>query len=328
MSTTDPNALLSVRDLSVSYRLGDGGVLCALDRISLELRPGETLGVLGESGSGKSSLALAIAHLLPANAAIQGSIRFRDRELTTLAERGLTRLRGASIGIIYQEPGVALNPVLRAGFQVQEVLRAHKGGRDAAHREAALAALESVGLERAHFDAYPHELSGGQRQRVVIAQAIACRPALLVADEPTTALDAVTQAGILDLIAELRERLSLAMLLVSHDPAVLTSVADRLLVLYAGRVVEEGPLARVWARPLHPYTRALFETASAPPSPAQGLARRLASIPGVPPYLRVPCRGCAFEPRCPDRVEACSARPPEETRPEANRRVVCVHHGG
>jgi oligopeptide/dipeptide ABC transporter ATP-binding protein len=323
-----PSALLSIRDLSVRYALADGSEVVALDDVHLELGAGETLGVLGESGSGKSSLALAIARLLPASASLRGSIRLRDHELTGLSERDLASLRGASIGIVYQEPALALNPVLRAGFQVEEVLRAHRPEPGAERRAAALAAFESVGLERAHFDAYPHELSGGQRQRVVIAQAIACRPALLVADEPTTALDAVTQAGILDLIAELRERLSLAMLLVSHDPAVLTSVADRLLVLYAGRVVEEGPLARVWARPLHPYTRALFETASAPPSPAQGLARRLASIPGVPPYLRVPCRGCAFEPRCPDRVEACSARPPEETRPEANRRVVCVHHGG
>ena len=323
-----PAPLLSIRDLSVRYALPDGGDVVALDDVQLELRAGETLGVLGESGSGKSSLALAITRLLPPNATSLGSIRFRDTELTGLADSELAKLRGASIGIVYQEPGVALNPVLRVGYQVQEVSRAHHGGASAAWREAALAAFESVGLERAHFDAYPHELSGGQRQRVVIAQAIVCRPALLVADEPTTALDAVTQAGLLDLLKELRERLSMALLLVSHDPAVLADVADRLLVLYAGRVVEEGPLARVRAQPLHPYARALFKTASAVPTAVEARAQRLASIPGSPPDLRRLPPGCAFHPRCADRVEVCSARRPDETRPEPDRRVSCVHHGG
>jgi oligopeptide/dipeptide ABC transporter ATP-binding protein len=320
--------LLSVRDLGVRYALGDGGELAALDGVGLDLDAGETLGVLGESGSGKSSLALAISRLLPASASLAGSIRLHGRELTGLAEREMTALRGASIGIVYQEPGLALNPVLRAGAQVEEVLRAHRPGPARTRRAEALAALEAVGLERVHFDAYPHELSGGQRQRVVIAQAIACRPALLVADEPTTALDAVTKAGILDLLVELRERLGLSVLLISHDPAVLTAVAERLIVLYAGRLVEEGPLAAIRAEPFHPYTRALFEAVSAAPAPETGYGRRLVSIPGGPPDLRRLPRGCAFEPRCPARVEACATRRPGETRPAPARRVACVHHGG
>ncbi len=273
--------LLQVEDLSVDYRDRKGDTVSALDTVSFELSAGETLGVLGESGGGKSTLALAILGLLPAAGRVTGgAVRFRGRRLDGLAEPELERVRGAEIGLVFQDPALALHPLRRVGEQVAEVVRAHRGWPKKRCRQEAGTRLAEVGLDVDVAKAYPHQLSGGQRQRIVIAQALACRPALVIADEPTAALDVATQARVLELLSELRRRLKVALVLISHDPDVLAPLADRLLVIHAGRVVEAGPAARVLGAPRHPYTEALLSCL--PPLPGSrppGADRRLPVIP-------------------------------------------------
>lgn len=303
----------------------DGRDLVLLDGVSLDLRRGETVVLAGESGSGKTTLARTILGLLPEGArVVAGSVTFERRVLSSLGEADLESVRGKQIALISQEPGLALNPVLRVGRQVAEVLAAHDVGPRRERRAAVEALFDRVGLPepgRIH-DAYPHELSGGQRQRVAIAQAIACGPALLLADEPTTALDPVSQARILSLLEQLRRELNLALLLISHDLATAAPLADRLAVMYAGRIVEQGPRGALLAAPRHPYTRALL--AARPPA---GSRAPLRPIPGAPPDPAAPLPGCAFEPRCPDAREECRARVPRATRAD-DREVRCVDHGG
>jgi len=279
-------ALVCVRDLTVHYLSEGGRRLVAVDQAHFDLRAGEVLGVLGESGAGKSTLGLALLSLLPAGARIvSGSIRLGDTELTGLTERSWRKWRGAEIGFIFQEPGLALNPVLRVGTQIEEVIRAHRPWSRSRCRAAAEAALDEVGLgdEAGASRAYPHELSGGQQKRVLIAQAIACRPRLLVADEPVSALDAVTRAGILALLAELKQRLGLAMLLIAHELASVTALADRVAVMYAGRLVEEGPTGALLTEPLHPYTRGLLAAQPRPRTspPCPGVVPSSPAVPRV-----------------------------------------------
>lgn len=328
-ASTSLDRLLEVRDLVVQYDGDDASPVVAVDGISFDVHAGEAVGIIGESGSGKTTAALSLLGLLPPAArVVRGSALFRGQDLLALPEARLESLRGAEVSIIFQEPGIALNPVLRVGQQVAEVIRAHRSWGWRRCREEAQGLLTQVGLaepNRLHR-AYPHEISYGQRQRVTIAQAIACRPALVVADEPTSALDATTRSEILSLLKELKDRLGLALLLVSHDIGTLATLADRLLVLYAGRVVEEGPLASVCRHPLHPYTRGLLASLPRPRVPGQG--RTLSFIEGSPPDMaRLPA-GCAFEPRCPDRMEICLTRTPDEVEPEVRRRVRCFKHGG
>jgi ABC-type glutathione transport system ATPase component len=250
--------LLQVRDLTVHYRAADGTWAAAVDAAGFDIEAGEGLGLLGESGSGKTTLALALLGLLPAAARVpHGSVRFRGVELLGLDEEGWQGIRGAEVALIRQEPGLALNPVLRVGQQVAEVMHSHRRWTWRRCREEAVSCLAEVGLPDPPrlFRAYPHELSGGQRQRVAIAQAIACRPALIIADEPTTALDSITQAEILALLRELKVRLGLSLLFITHSLGTLTGLADRVMVMHAGRIVEEGPLERICLDPLHPYTR-------------------------------------------------------------------------
>jgi peptide/nickel transport system ATP-binding protein len=313
--------LLDIRELGVEFPDASGRPARAVLDASFDVGPGEAVGVLGESGSGKTSTLLAILGMLPARSRVTGSIRFRGEELLGAGEARLRQVRGAEIGFVFQEPAQALNPVMRAGDQVAEVVRAHRAPREA--RAKALAALEAVGLpEPARiYAAYPHELSGGQQQRVAIAQAIACRPALLVADEPTTALDALSRNAVLDLFARLRSELGIAVIVVSHDVRALARAVDRLIVFYAGRVVESGSRAALLAEPLHPYTRALLacvpRAAGAAPPPIPGSAPDPAFLPP----------GCAFEPRCPDCRALCATGPPATTGPAAGRRLACVVHG-
>jgi peptide/nickel transport system ATP-binding protein len=322
-------ALLEVRDLAVHYPAGAGPAVVALDEVALDVREGESIGLLGESGCGKTTLLLAVLGLLPQSArVVRGSVRFRGEELLAMAERKRRALRGAQVSFVFQDPALALNPVRRVGAQVAEVLAAHRSWSRRRCHDQATAALAEVGLpdpERL-YHAYPHELSGGQRQRVLIAQALACRPALLLADEPTAALDPATQAEIVTLLGGLQRRLGLSVLFASHDLASMAALAHRAVVLYAGRVVETGPAAQVLAGPLHPYTRGLLR---AFPRPAQDGARApLVPIPGAPPDPARLGAGCAFEPRCPDRVPLCAERPPSVSAMDAARLVRCFSYGG
>jgi ABC-type glutathione transport system ATPase component len=251
--------LLEVTDLAVAYETAAAPVP-AISDVTFGIEEGEAVGLLGESGGGKSTLLLAVLGLLPARArVVRGSIRWRGRELIGLPSSERRRLRGAEIAIVFQDPALALNPVRRVGSQVAEVVQAHRAQSAARCRADARAALAEVGLPDPDrlYHAYPHELSGGQRQRVVLAQALSCRPALLLADEPTASLDSTTQADVLALLASLQSRLGLAVLMASHDPGALAALARRVLVMYAGTLVEEGTPAEVFGAPRHPHARAL-----------------------------------------------------------------------
>jgi peptide/nickel transport system ATP-binding protein len=320
--------LLQVRDLTVQLDRTSGATL---DRVSFDIGAGEAVGLLGESGCGKTTLALALIGLLPPVACVTGgSVRFRGHELLLKDERQLQRIRGAELSIIFQEPQMALNPVMRVGDQIVEVLRAHSNGNRRRHRERAESLLQQVRLPDAHiYSAYPHELSGGECQRVVIAQALACKPALLIADEPTSALDTTTQADLLGLLKEIKERLNLALLFITHHPLLLSGIADRILIMYAGRIVEEGTLAGVTTQPHHPYTAALLR--SIPPAPGKHVHARQHSLPAIPGaalHSKHVENGCPFEPRCPERMPVCATRAPRQVQTANGGRVRCFRHGG
>ena len=317
--------LLQVDQLNVTLPT-PRGVAQALRGVSFSLARGQTLGLIGESGCGKSLTALALMGLLPERARVSGSIRFDGTELTALDEPAWCRLRGARIGMVFQEPMTALNPLHPVGRQIGESLRLHKGLSGAAARAEALRLLERVQLPQAagRLAAYPHQLSGGQRQRVVIAIALACGPDLLVADEPTTALDASVQREVLDLLAALVADTGMAMLLVSHDLALVADRVQQLMVMYAGQVVESGNAARVFAQPAHPYTRGLFAA-----RPRLGLPRRtrLATIPGRVPDLGDMPRGCSFAPRCGLAEDACRLALPPDLEWQPAHRARCIKPG-
>jgi peptide/nickel transport system ATP-binding protein len=288
--------LLEVTDLRVTLHTSRGPA-DALRGVSFSMQRGDTVGLIGESGCGKSITALALMGLLPDGATLGGSIRFGGQELSTLDEDSMCRLRGGRIGMIFQEPMTALNPLHSIGRQIAEPLRLHKGLSPAAARAEALRLLQRVQLPEAakRLDAYPHQMSGGQRQRVVIAIALACGPDLLIADEPTTALDVTIQREVLDLIAELVAEDGMGLLLISHDLGVMAETVQRMLVMYGGTVVESGPTAEVFRHLAHPYTRGLFAA-----RPRLGMARgtRLATIPGRVPELADLPAGCPFAERC------------------------------
>ncbi len=301
-------SLLEVTNLHVTLHTARGPAE-ALRRVSFRLARGQTLGLIGESGCGKSITALALMGLLPEGAQVRGSMRFDGRELATLPEAEYCKLRGDRIGMVFQEPMTALNPLHTVGRQIAESLRLHRGmGRTAARAEA-LRLLERVQLPEAakRLDAYPHQLSGGQRQRVVIAIALACGPDLLIADEPTTALDVTIQREVLDLILELVREDGMGLLLISHDLGVMADTVQQLIVMYAGTVVESGPTAAIFERLAHPYTRGLFAA-----RPRLGLARgtRLATIAGRVPELADMPIGCPFADRCNLVLDACRAAQP------------------
>lgn len=322
--------LLQIHGLSVSYGSHRHSPVLALRHLNLEIAAGETVGILGESGCGKSTLALSIPGLLPKDAQVEGSIRFRDEELLGQPEAQLRRIRGAKISLIHQEPGLALSPVMRVGDQIAEVLAAHrKLGRKACRQEgeSILRELQLSDTERI-YSAYPHQLSGGELHRVAIAQALACRPDLVIADEPTRSLDVTVQAEILGVLRNLKQKCGTALLFITHNPALLVEFADRVVVMYAGRVIEEGGVSRVFRRPLHPYTAGLLDLVPGSRQhggPARG--SRLPAMPGGPPDLKTLSRGCAFEPRCSRRTEICQNECPEELTPEADHRVSCFNHG-
>ena len=309
--------LLSVRDLSVAF-----GRNTVVEGVSFDLAPGEILGVVGESGSGKSVTALSIMRLIPAPGRVTGRIDFAGQDLMALPEARMREIRGRDIAMIFQEPMTSLNPVFTCGDQVMEALVHHRGLDRAGARAEALKLLKLVEIPSAErrLDDYPHQLSGGMRQRVMIAMALACRPKLLLADEPTTALDATIQAQILDLLRGLQRELGMAVVLITHDLGVVSEVAHRVLVMYAGRVVETSPAAEVFARPLHPYTEGLL--ASIPR--LEGPIERLDAIPGQVPTPDAMPAGCRFAPRCRYAEPACAASPPPLAPRGEGRAAACI----
>ena len=317
--------LLEVRDLVTAFP-APAGPLRAVDGVSLEVRRGEAVALVGESGSGKSLTALSVLRLVaPPGRVVGGTVAFEGRDLLSLGEREMCAVRGARIAMVFQEPMTALNPVLTAGFQVAEAVLAHEGVSRKEARGRARDLLVSVNLPDPDrvLDAYPHELSGGQRQRVCIAMALACRPALLLADEPTTALDVTLQAQFLDLLDWLRREMGLAVLLITHDLGVVARFAERVYVMYCGRVVEQGPAAALLTDPKHPYTRGLLASV-----PRRGAKGRLQAIPGGVPRLAEVPPGCAFGPRCPRFTEACAAAVPPVLAVGEGREVRCILYRG
>ena len=325
--------ILQVRDMATHFFTQDG-VTRAVDGVSFDLARGETLGIVGESGCGKSVTALSILRLLPAETAriVAGSIRFDGRELTGLSDAEMKTIRGHNIAMIFQEPMTSLNPVLSIGTQIAENVVRHKGATWRAAMERAQAMLDLVGIadSQRRLDEYPHQLSGGMRQRVMIAIALSCDPQVLIADEPTTALDVTIQAQILELILELKEKLGTAVLMITHDLGVIAETAQRVVVMYAGRKVEEAPVEALFARPMHPYTRGLMRAIPRLDVDAEiaGRRPRLQEIPGIVPALNRPIAGCAFAPRCGFAVARCHAAPPPLTEAGNGHLVACWEAAG
>jgi len=306
--------LLSLRDLSISFAT-DGGILRAVDRVSFDVPAGGTVALVGESGCGKSVTAQAILRLLatPPASIDGGQILFEGRDLLTLPERAMREVRGGRIGMVFQEPMTSLNPVYTVGFQLIEAIRLHRKVSRGEARRLAIEGLARVGFPEParHVDGYAHQLSGGMRQRVLIAMALACSPALLIADEPTTALDATVQAQILELLQKLRDEGGMSLLLIAHDLALVAEIADEIVVLYAGVVVERGPARALLAAPAHPYTRALL--ASVPPRTHRTRGQRRVKLPtlaGTLPDLRSPPTGCRFQDRCAEVMDRCRTETP------------------
>jgi peptide/nickel transport system ATP-binding protein len=320
--------LLEVRDLRTHFFTSDG-VVRAVDGVSFDLSPGETLGIVGESGCGKSVTALSILRLIASETGriVGGSIRFGGRELTTLSNDDMRELRGHNIAMIFQEPMTSLNPVLNIGTQIAESVVRHLKLPWRAARDRAREMLELVRIAdpKQRLNEYPHQLSGGMRQRVMIAIALCCNPQVLIADEPTTALDVTIQAQILDLMLELKEKLGTAIILITHDLGVVAETCERVVVMYAGRMVEQAPAAFLFARPRHPYTRGLLQALPRADtgSDQPGALPRLTEIPGIVPALTQPMPGCAFVPRCTFAVQRCRVSAPELMEAEAAHLVSC-----
>jgi oligopeptide/dipeptide ABC transporter ATP-binding protein len=317
--------MLEVSHLTTVFDLPSGPAP-AVDDVSFEIQPGETLGLVGESGSGKSVTALSIMRLVwPPGRIAGGRIVFRGRDLLTLPEAEMRKVRGAEIALIFQEPMTALNPVFTIGDQIAESLLVH--GRASRHdaKRRSIELLEAVRIPEpaARIKDYPHQLSGGMRQRVMIAMAIGCKPSLVVADEPTMALDVTIQAEILDLLREMKQSLNLSLLLITHDLGVVAETADRVAIMYAGRIVEHGPVRAIFREPQHPYTRGLLAS-----MPGAVRGRRLRAIEGTVPILGAFPAGCAFHPRCPDRFDPCAAAPPPEYAVGAEHGARCYLHDG
>jgi len=316
-------SLLELRGLTTTFQTAQGEI-SAIEDISFELNAGEILGIVGESGSGKSVTALTIMGLLPQPPArvAAGSVRFAGEELTTASSNRMEKIRGAGIAMVFQEPMTSLNPVFTIGEQIMETVRAHERMSASAQRERAIEMLDRVGIASAtkRLNDYPHQFSGGQRQRVMIAMSLACRPKLLIADEPTTALDVTIQAQVLDLLMDLRDELGMAVMIITHNMGVIAEVADRVLVMYAGRIVEQSPAAGLFDAPQHPYTKGLLACVPT----LQQDRHRLIAIPGsLPEPARRP-PGCRFAPRWTYRIEACRTAIPPLVMEREDRAVACI----
>jgi peptide/nickel transport system ATP-binding protein len=316
-------ALLEVRDLRTQFAMPQGPVT-VVDGISFDLAAGETLAVVGESGCGKSVTALSLLRILPEpQGRVAGTVRLDGRDLLALSEDAMRDVRGDEIAMIFQEPMTSLNPVRTIGDQIIEALRAHRplSRREARDQTIELLTRVRIPDARRRLGEYPHRLSGGMRQRVMITMALACRPKLLIADEPTTALDVTIQAQILSLLRRLQDELGMAIMLISHNLGVVAGMASRVVVMYAGRIVEEAPVGDLFARPLHPYTEGLL--GATPHLDTADRPHRLADIPGIVPPLDALPPGCAFAPRCPKVMDICRAERPALLPAGTGRRVAC-----
>ncbi len=328
MSAFSPPApLLEVEDLKTYFFTRDG-VVRAVDGISFSVAPGETLAIVGESGCGKSVTSLSILRLIasPPGRTVAGRVLFEGRDLLKLSEPEMRRVRGDAISMIFQEPMTSLNPVLTIGHQIAEVLMLHRGlPREAAlQRSVEMLRLVRMPEPERRIAQYPHQLSGGMRQRVMIAIALACEPRLLIADEPTTALDVTIQAQILDLMRELKDRTGAAIVLITHDLGVVAEMAQRVVVMYAGRKIEEAPVVALFARPRHPYTRGLLDSIPKLGAAIQsGALPRLREIPGTVPSLAEPIVGCAFAPRCAYATLRCQSETPPLEEKAPGHHVAC-----
>jgi len=312
--------LLRIADLRVAFPLGYG-TADALRGVSLEIKKGEAVGLLGESGSGKSMTALAIMGLIPSGGRVtQGSVQFANRDLLAMSEEEMRAVRGKQISIVFQDPLTALNPVFRIGRQLLNVIHAHQSLSEAKARGRALEVLDLVGLPDPArvMRSYPHELSGGMRQRVLIGLAVACQPQLLIADEPTTALDVTIQAQIVELFRQLRRDLNLTVLFITHNLKLMAEICDRAIVMYAGTIVESDRIEALFARPQHPYTKMLIDCLPR----LDDVQHELTVIPGMPPALGTVSVGCPFQPRCPIAVERCREEQPPLER-KSGRLVAC-----
>ncbi|NEB74500.1 ABC transporter ATP-binding protein [Streptomyces sp. SID14478] len=323
---SDAPPVLSVRDLTVSFQ-GPDSTVHAVDGVSYDLRPGEVLAVVGESGCGKSVTSMAVMGLLPPTARIGGSITLDGAELVGASERTLRSLRGRRLSMIFQEPMTSLNPVLTVGRQITEVLVRHQKLSKGDARARAVELLDLVGIPAPdrRIDEYPHQLSGGMRQRVMIAIAVACDPAVLIADEPTTALDVTVQAGILDVLKSLRDRLGTAIVLITHDLGVVAETADRVLVMYAGRPAEQASVKELFGAPSHPYSRGLLGAVLRPGSRTPQGRARLNEIPGLVPDLRTQPDACSFAPRCTFAQDDCRTGRPLLRTLSGTHRIACHH---
>jgi peptide/nickel transport system ATP-binding protein len=319
-------ALLDIRGLKTHFKTDDGMVR-AVDGVDLTISRGETLSVVGESGCGKTVTAMTILKLIamPPGKIVEGRILWKGRDLVPLDAGEMRHIRGREIGIIFQEPMTALNPVYPVGEQIAEVVRAHQdvNRREAMDRAVEMLRLVHVPAAERRVRDYPHQLSGGMRQRVMIAMALVCSPELLIADEPTTALDVTVQAQILDLLQEMKSRFGMAIMLITHAMGVVAEVAQRVAVMYAGRVVEEAPAEALFARPLHPYTQGLIRSIPRVDS-KNGEKRRLDTITGSVPSLLNPPPGCRFAPRCAFAIAACTREVPELRTIEGDHKVACI----
>jgi peptide/nickel transport system ATP-binding protein len=317
--TTEP--VVSVRDLRVFYGTPRGAVR-AVDGVSLDIAAGEVMGLVGESGCGKSTLGRGILGLLPEGAVSDGQVLFGGRNIVGMPPKELRRLRGPDLGLIFQEPMTRMNPLMRIEEHFSETLEQHEPDlSDQEIRRRSLETLGQMGIPPTRFRQYPHEFSGGMRQRIMIALALVLRPKLLIADEPTTALDVIVEAQILSILADLRRNFGTALLLITHNLGIVAEACDRVAVMYAGRIVEEGPAREVFVDPAHPYTRELLRSTISLDT------TELHSIPGAPPSLIDPPAACHFHPRCPNAMWVCATKDPIEIALDEGRRVECWLHG-
>ena len=315
--------ILEIENLTIHY-VTDDETVEAVNGISLTLKEGESLGLVGETGAGKTTTALGILRLVPdpPGRIISGSIRYKGRDLMKLSESEMRKIRGHEISMIFQDPMTALNPVLTVGDQIMEVIRLHQKVSKAEALRRAMEMMEMVGIEGGRYNEYPHQFSGGMKQRIVIAIALACNPSLLIADEPTTALDVTIQAQVLDLIDNLKKKFNTSLLLITHDLGVVADVCDKVAIVYAGRIVEYGDLEQIYNSPQHPYTIGLF--GSIPDFSRK--AHRLNPIKGLMPDPSNLPAGCAFADRCPDASDACRAAQPRAVETQPGHIVRCVKY--